>query len=118
MSRCSDGGCGRVVGAALALATLLSACSTIYYDRRETVAFGAADAVATDRIVQTIDPWPPLAADRRLTYDGAVAAAAVERYRTGRVIQPRGTGTSSTQYVMPPLPQQAPAATNASAGTP
>lgn len=117
MSRCSDGGRRCVVGAALALATLLSACSTIYYDRRETVAFGAADAVATDRIVQTIDPWPPLAANRRLTYDGAVAAAAVERYRTGRVIQPRGTGTSSAPYVLPP-PQQAPTAANAPAATP
>jgi hypothetical protein len=96
---------------ALALATLVSACSDIYYDRRETVAFGAADAVATNRIVQTIDPWPSVAYERRLTGSGVVAAIAAERYRTGRVIPPRGNGTSSTQYQQQQPPaQQSPVA--------
>ena len=38
--------------------TVLAGCSDIYYDRRETVASGAADAVASNMAVQTVDPWP------------------------------------------------------------
>lgn len=112
MSRCSDNrrAAARACGAAIALATLLSACSDIYYDRRETVAFGGADAVATNRITQTIDPWPPYAANRRLTYNGAVVENAIARYRTGRVIQPRGTSTSASQFQQQQQDQQPPPA--------
>jgi hypothetical protein len=109
MSRCSDQVRVKAALGVLALATTLSACSDIYYDRRETVLFGAEDAVATNRILQTANPWPPLAANRRLTYDGAVMAIAVERYRTGNVIPPRGNGTSSVQYQPAPPPLTAPA---------
>lgn len=109
MSRCSNPMRVKAVLSMLTVATTLSACSDIYYDRRETVLFGAEDAVATNRILQTVDPWPPLAADRRLTYDGAVMATAVERYRTGQVIPPRGNGTSSVQYQPAPPPLAAPA---------
>lgn len=98
MPRSSDKARLSAPAAALAFAALVSACSDIYYDRRETVAFGGGDAVATNRIVQTIDPWPPAAYNRRLTTDGAVAAMAVARYRAGAVLPPRGYGTSSTQY--------------------
>jgi hypothetical protein len=106
MSPCSDPVRLRACGGALALAMLLSACSDIYYDRRETVLFGAEDAVATNRIAQTVDPWPPAAANRRLTYDGAVMATAVARYRSGQVIPPRGTGTSSIQSLQQQQMQQ------------
>jgi hypothetical protein len=112
MSRCSDNrrAAARALGTAIALSTLLSACSDIYYDRRETIAFGGGDAVATNRIVQTIDPWPPYAADRRLTYNGAAVENGIARYRTGRVIQPRGTTTSASQFVQQqPDPQPPPA---------
>ncbi len=49
MSRCSDNrsAAARACGAAIALATLLSACSDIYYDRRETIAFGLLLTVVT-----------------------------------------------------------------------
>lgn len=107
-SRCIDPTRMPAVLGAIAAATMLSACSDIYYDRRQTILFGSGDAVATNRILQTADPWPPLAANRRLTYDGAVMATAVERYRSGQVIPPRGSGTSSIQW-QPAQPQQPPA---------
>jgi hypothetical protein len=98
--------------------TALAGCSDLYYDRRETIAFGGADAVATNTAVQTIDPWPPKSADRHHTTDGAIVAGAMQRYRTGRVIKPRGAGTSSSGYaapeaapetpVLPPPPMSAP----------
>jgi hypothetical protein len=84
--------------AALVMLTALAGCSDIYYDRRETVAFGGNDAVASNIATQMKDPWPVTAANRNHGTDGAVMVTAVERYRTGRVIPPRGTGTSSSGY--------------------
>ena len=62
----------RVRGAALALgfATLLGGCADIYYDRRETVTFYAGDAVASNKVVQMIDPWPRAAANRNIESHG------------------------------------------------
>lgn len=93
----------RVLAAALTLGAVLAGCSDLYYDRRETIAFGGPDAVATNMAVQTIDPWPPKSANRHHTTNGAVVESAMQRYRSGRVIKPRGTGTSSSGYA----PQEA-----------
>ena len=85
----------RVVAGAVLLASLLAGCSDIYYDRRETVSFAAGDSVATAQAVQVIDPWPAAAYNRNIAYNGPRVAGAVERYRTGKIIEPKGTGTSS-----------------------
>jgi hypothetical protein len=90
---------------ALLLATALAGCSDIYLDRRETVSFAANDSVATAQAVQTIDPWPPAASNRNIAFNGPRVAGAVERYRTGRIIEPKGTGTSSG-YSAAPTSQQ------------
>jgi hypothetical protein len=82
------------IGAGVLLATMLAGCSDLYYDRRDTVSFGANDAVATAVATQTIDPWPRASADRRIAANGVVVQSAVERYRTCQVIQPRGTSSS------------------------
>jgi len=84
------------VAAVVGFGTILAACSDIYYDRRETVLFGANDAVAANIAVQTIDPWPPGSANRNAPGNGERVAAAIRRYRTGRVYQPMGNGTSSS----------------------
>ena len=86
----------QLVGSAVLLASLLAGCSDIYYDRRETVTFAAGDATATAQAVQVIDPWPPAAYNRNIAYNGPRVAGAVERYRTGKIIEPKGTGTSSS----------------------
>jgi hypothetical protein len=86
-----------VVRAALALAalaTFLAGCSDLYLDRRETVALAADDAVASDRIVQTIDPWPAAANNKSDVYNGDKMRGAAARYRTGKIIEPQPIDTS------------------------
>jgi hypothetical protein len=84
--------------AALAAATMLGGCADIYLDRRETVSFQAGNANATNKAIQTIDPWPVYAARGDIAYSGERAAAAAERYRTNTVTPPTGIGTSSVKY--------------------
>jgi hypothetical protein len=69
-----------------------------YLERTDTLSLGGGDAVASNKVLQMQDPWPVASANRNLTTHGHVAASAIERYRTGKVIPPIGMGTSSTNY--------------------
>src|SRR3954463_11001471 len=84
--------------AALALTLFTSACTDMYLDRRDTVSLAAGDAVAANKVTHMVDPWPIRAGDRNIAYDGERMAAAAERYRTDKVKNPAGTGTSSVKY--------------------
>lgn len=95
MPRCSDGTSIGTIGVTILFGAILAGCSDLYLDRRETVALGADDAVATNRIVQTIDPWSAASANRRYVFNGDKMRSAAERYRTGKIIQPKGLGTTS-----------------------
>ena len=75
----------RGIAPALLIAALLGACSDIYYDRREGVSFQAGNAVASNAAVETIDPWPAVAADRHIPANGQRMQAAAERYRNNKV---------------------------------
>ncbi len=77
---------------------MLTGCSDIYYDRRETVALHAGDAMAANRVTHTIDPWSPASANRNIAYNGEKMQTAHERYRTGRIIPPVNATTSSVAY--------------------
>ena len=82
----------------LALATVfatLAGCSE-YLDRRDNIALSAGNANATNQMTQMVDPWPRDSANRDIAFNGAKMQSAVERYRTNRIIQPKGTGTSTT----------------------
>jgi len=83
---------------AVAATTLLGACTDMYLDRRDTVSFGAGDAVAANKVTHMVDPWPVRAGDRNIMHDGERMAAAAERYRTDKVKPLAGTGTSSVKY--------------------
>jgi len=79
-----------------ALAVLLTAvggCSE-YFDRRDPIAASGGNAVATNVVTQMVDPWPRESANRNIAFNGAKMETAIERYRTNRVITPRGIGTS------------------------
>jgi hypothetical protein len=80
--------------AATVFAAMLAGCSDIYYDRRETIAFGAGDAVAGNRAIHTIDPWPRHSANRNLVFNGERMQRAVECYRADRVTTPADQDTS------------------------
>jgi hypothetical protein len=107
----------RTVAAAVLLGSFLAGCSDLYYDRRETVTFAAGDAVASAQATQTIDPWPPASANRNIDSNGARVAGAIERYRTGRIIEPKGTGTSSGYASAPQTQQGGGAAASAGASS-
>jgi hypothetical protein len=78
----------REVIAATVFASMLAGCSDIYYDRRETVAFGGGDSVATNRTIHMIDPWPRHSGDRNLVFNGERMQRAVECYRADKVTTP------------------------------
>ena len=83
----------------LALAApLLGACTDMYLDRRDTVSFGAGDAVAVNKVTHMVDPWPPYAGNRNIPHDGERMQAAAERYRTNKVTPLSTAATSSVQY--------------------
>jgi len=82
------------VGAVL-LAAMLGGCSDLYWDRRDSVAFWAGDAPASNVAIHTVDPWPPASAKRRLTANGELMQRAAERYRTNKTTPLRPIGTSS-----------------------
>jgi hypothetical protein len=92
----------RTLGATMAFVigsgAMLAGCSDIYFERRETVALGAEDHLATNRVAQMIDPWPRDVGRREIAFNGQKMQAAVERYRTGRVTPPVNVTTSSAAY--------------------
>jgi hypothetical protein len=108
MRRSSKRPAMRTLAAIIGFGAILAGCSDIYYDRRETLLFGADNAVASNNAVQTIDPWPRSSADRSAPANGERVEAAIKRYRTGKVFQPIGTGTSSTNYQQQQQQQQDP----------
>ena len=81
---------------ALAMATL-AGCSE-YLDRTDTLSRQSGNAIQTDKITQMVDPWPAVSANRNIAFDGAVMQSAMTRYRTGKVIPPRGLNDSGGSY--------------------
>jgi hypothetical protein len=90
---------GVLLGSALAGVTVgTGACYDqdryLYLGHGDSVTLGAGDAVATNKVTHTIDPWPPHSRTTRIDLDGKRAAIAVERYETNTSIPPRGLTTS------------------------
>jgi hypothetical protein len=94
-----------VIGAALA------GCSDIYYDRRETISLGAGDAVMTNKVTHSIDPWPPHAMNDRIAFNGQRMQAAQDRYKRGQVFTPILPTAASKDYQV--IQQQAAQSQNA-----
>ena len=95
MSRPRTERAARAIAAAAALGALLAGCSDIYYDRRETVALGADDAVAANMVEQMVDPWPPYSNNKNLAFNGDRMQRAVQCYRADKVTQPADTDTTT-----------------------
>ncbi len=107
--------------AATGLAVWLAGCSDIYLDHRDTVGLSGGDAVAANEITQMVDPWPPHSGNNNIAFNGQRMQAAVERYRTHRVIPPVSATTSAISAA--PVEAAPPALggggmPNATAGTP
>ena len=85
----------------------LGGCSDIYYDRRETVALGADDHIASNRVAQMVDPWPRYVANKNIAFSGDRLQPAIERYRKHEVIRPVSPTTSSSFTQQVPLTTEA-----------
>jgi len=98
-----------VVWRALAVAVplVVGGCSDIYYDRRETVALGADDHIASNRVAQVVDPWPYHVDNKNIAFSGDRLQPAVERYRRHEVIRPVSPITSSMTQQQIPLTTEA-----------
>lgn len=63
--------------------TLVSAGCTDYLARRETINAHAGEAMAYNRAIHVIDPWPAHAARTAIAVDGVRVERVMERYRNG-----------------------------------
>jgi hypothetical protein len=70
------------LAAALAGVAALSACHDAYIARRDGVTFQAGDAVAANKAIHIIDPWPASARSAGLPASGTQAVSAIERLET------------------------------------
>ena len=55
-----------------------------YLERKDTMNLSAGNAVAENKIVQTIDPWPPEAFKKRHKTDGKRLDTAIKRYEENK----------------------------------
>ena len=92
---------------AVAIPVVLGGCSDIYFDRRETVALGADDHIAVNRVAQMVDPWPYNVANKNIAFSGDRIQPAIERYRRHEVIRPVSPITSSMTQQQIPLTTEA-----------
>jgi hypothetical protein len=78
----------RPLAAAVMFGALLAGCSDLYYDRRETIALSAGDAIAANAVEQMYDPWPAHSGNTNIPGNGQKMQGAIERYRTNKVTPP------------------------------
>src|SRR5215510_13289705 len=88
----------KAVALVVVIASAVAGCAETYYDRRETVAAGAGDAVAANKVSQMIDPWPPASNNNRIAFNGQRMESAQDRYNRGKVITPVLPTQTSKDY--------------------
>ena len=103
MSRPETKRARRAIAAAVAFGALLTGCSDIYYDRRDTIALGGGDAVEANMVGQMVDPWPRYSNNNNLAFNGERMQRAVECYRKDKVTQPADLNPSSNTATPPPV---------------
>ena len=90
------------------LAVLLSGCNSTLV-RQETMAFSSGDAVAWNRAVHTIDPWPVASSDTTIPTSGRRVAQAIENYESALTkAAPNPTATVSFVPLTPMTPGAGP----------
>jgi hypothetical protein len=83
--------------AAATLACMAAAC-TEHVERRETIAAHAGNAVAWNRAVHSIDPWPAAAARPDIEVSGRRVVDAIERYEAPKPVN--GNGGAAAPPIM------------------
>ena len=67
-----------------------------YLHPRDTVSLSAGDAVAHNKAVHAIDPWPVASRNANHSSDGKRMLLGMERYQRNESLEPQGTETSDT----------------------
>ena len=88
----------------VALGATLGGCYDIYFDRRETIALGADDHIAANRVAQMVDPWPRYVGNKNIAFNGERMQGAAERYRRHEVIRPVPLTTNTYSQQSPTAP--------------
>ena len=84
-----------VAAAMISSLVVLSACKdNQYLARRDTITLGAGDAMAANRAVHTIDPWPQYSKNKNLPADGKRMMVGIKRYQENKSLEPVGTDTT------------------------
>jgi len=88
------------MAAALAVSMLtLGACQERKYNRymhaRDTITLNAGDAVAHNKAVHTIDPWPASSRNAHHTTDGQRMVLGMQRYQKNESLEPEGLSTNN-----------------------
>jgi hypothetical protein len=73
----------------------LSACSNIYYERKDSVSMPLGDSVENNKTLQIADPWPKGSQNTNIPMDPVKAAQAMYKYRCGAPPGASGTGFGS-----------------------
>lgn len=89
----------------------LTGCSE-YLDRTDTMSWQSGNAMQTNKLTHMVDPWPVVSRERNIAFNGERMETAVARYRTGKVIQPRGMSSDPA----PVTPAATPATNTAPLG--
>jgi hypothetical protein len=77
-------------------ALLVSGCyEDEYYAQRDTLTLGAGDAVETNKVTHTVDPWNENAQNTDIHLEGERGRLAVDRYQRNQSIPPSGLNTTS-----------------------
>jgi hypothetical protein len=80
----------------VALLLALAGCSQeLYGEAQDPVTLQFGDAVASNRAMQMVDPWPAHAANTNLSFKGRPMNSAIDRYYTGTVLPPVAPGANS-----------------------
>lgn len=66
----------------------------VYRARRDSITMGAGNAVATNRAIHTIDPWPWYVQDKKINTNGERMYKAVDCYEKNQSIEPEGLATN------------------------
>jgi hypothetical protein len=69
-----------------------------YLARRDSITPGVGNAVAHNKAVHTIDPWPRYVGNDRINIDGRRIQLGMRRYQANKSIPPRGVSTSATYF--------------------
>ncbi|HEV2559515.1 MAG TPA: hypothetical protein VGU45_12875 [Microvirga sp.] len=76
------------------LALGLAGCNS-WLSHRETISYQAGDAVAWNRAVHTIDPWPAASRDTTIPTSGRRIARVIDAYENGETAQSAGKAGST-----------------------